>query len=91
MLIHLLNDASRLIAEADWGLLRPLAAKPSTACHLTLLAGQRDGGQILLTTVCRTQLPKTPLKLEAGHILLPEGPGLGIELDPAALERYRIC
>lgn len=39
----------------------------------------------------RTQLLKTPLKLEAGHVLLPEGPGLGIELDPATLERYRVC
>ncbi|MCA0247954.1 MAG: mandelate racemase/muconate lactonizing enzyme family protein [Proteobacteria bacterium] len=39
----------------------------------------------------RTQLLKTPLKLEAGHVLLPEGPGLGVELDPAAIERYRIC
>jgi L-alanine-DL-glutamate epimerase-like enolase superfamily enzyme len=24
-------------------------------------------------------------------VLLPEGPGLGIELDPAAVERYRVC
>jgi D-galactarolactone cycloisomerase len=39
----------------------------------------------------RTQLLKTPLRLEAGHVLLPEGPGLGIELDRAAVERYRIC
>ncbi len=39
----------------------------------------------------RTQLLKGPPKLEAGHVLLPEGPGLGIELDPAAVERYRVC
>mgnify|MGYP002260371492 CR=1 FL=1 len=39
----------------------------------------------------RTRLLKTPLKLEAGHVLLPDGPGLGIELDPKAVERYRIC
>jgi D-galactarolactone cycloisomerase len=39
----------------------------------------------------RTQLLKTPLKLENGHVLLPEGPGLGIELDPATVERYRVC
>ena len=39
----------------------------------------------------RTKLLKTPLKLEAGHVLLPEGPGLGIELDAAAIERYRVC
>ena len=39
----------------------------------------------------RTKLLKTPLKLEAGHVLLPEGPGLGIELDRDAIERYRVC
>lgn len=39
----------------------------------------------------RTRLLKQPLILEAGHVLLPEGPGLGVELDPAAVERYRIC
>jgi D-galactarolactone cycloisomerase len=39
----------------------------------------------------RTQLLKTPLTLDAGHVLLPDGPGLGIELDPAAVERYRVC
>jgi len=39
----------------------------------------------------RTQLLKTPLRLEAGHVLLPEGPGLGIELDLDAVERYRVC
>ena len=39
----------------------------------------------------RTRLLKEPLRLEAGHVLLPEGPGLGIDLDPAAVERYRVC
>src|SRR5437879_541343 len=36
----------------------------------------------------RTKLLKEPLKLEAGHVLLPEGPGLGIELDPARSEEH---
>jgi D-galactarolactone cycloisomerase len=39
----------------------------------------------------RTRLLETPLKLEDGHVLLPEGPGLGIELDEAAVARYRVC
>jgi D-galactarolactone cycloisomerase len=39
----------------------------------------------------RTKLLKTSLRLEDGHILLPEGPGLGIELDRDAIERYRVC
>jgi D-galactarolactone cycloisomerase len=39
----------------------------------------------------RTELLKTPLKLDRGHIVLPDGPGLGIELDPAVVKRYRVC
>ena len=39
----------------------------------------------------RTKLLKAPLRLEAGHVLLPDGPGLGVELDKDAVERYRIC
>jgi len=39
----------------------------------------------------RTRLLRTPLVLEAGHVLLPDSPGLGIELDRGAVERYRVC
>ncbi|MFO1084319.1 MAG: mandelate racemase/muconate lactonizing enzyme family protein [Reyranellaceae bacterium] len=39
----------------------------------------------------RTRLLRTPLRLEAGHVLLPDGAGLGIELDWEAVERYRVC
>jgi D-galactarolactone cycloisomerase len=39
----------------------------------------------------RTQLLKKPLVLDAGHVLLPDGPGLGVELDRDAVERYRVC
>ena len=39
----------------------------------------------------RTQLLKTPLALDAGHVVLPDGPGLGVELDREAVERYRVC
>src|SRR5688572_17978840 len=39
----------------------------------------------------RTCLLKAPLKLMDGHVLLPDGPGLGIELDEEAVARYRVC
>jgi L-alanine-DL-glutamate epimerase-like enolase superfamily enzyme len=29
------------------------------------------------------------LRFEDGHALVPQGAGLGVELDRAALERYR--
>jgi muconate cycloisomerase len=31
---------------------------------------------------------KTPLKMEGGYAHVPEGPGLGVELDPAKMEKY---
>ena len=33
---------------------------------------------------------KTRLKLEDGHLLAPQVPGLGVELDEAACERYKV-
>jgi L-alanine-DL-glutamate epimerase-like enolase superfamily enzyme len=40
----------------------------------------------------RDELPKEPFREERdGTIRLPERPGLGIELDPAAVERYRVA
>ena len=38
----------------------------------------------------RDELLKEPLRLEPdGTVKLPERPGLGIELEPAAVDRYR--
>ncbi len=39
----------------------------------------------------RTELLATPLRLEAGELVIPSGPGLGVELDPDIVDRYRIC
>ena len=33
---------------------------------------------------------KSGLTLENGHLLAPQEPGLGVELDEAACERYRV-
>jgi L-alanine-DL-glutamate epimerase-like enolase superfamily enzyme len=39
----------------------------------------------------RDELLKEPLRLEPdGTVKLPERPGLGIELDHAAVQRYRV-
>lgn len=38
----------------------------------------------------RDELLQEPVRLEAGHLVLPEGPGLGIRLDPDAVRRYRV-
>jgi L-alanine-DL-glutamate epimerase-like enolase superfamily enzyme len=41
-------------------------------------------------TPLRTELVREPPRLEGGELLLPERPGLGLELDQAALERLRV-
>ena len=38
------------------------------------------------------RLTKEPLRIENGFIRVPERPGLGVEIDPEALERaHRLC
>jgi D-galactarolactone cycloisomerase len=93
----LAQAANLRVAPHVWGGAVGLA----TACHLiaALPAGPHTAHppwpQMLeydmSDNALRTQLLKQPLTLDAGHVLLPEGPGLGIELDPAAVERYRVC
>jgi galactonate dehydratase len=36
----------------------------------------------------KSELIVDPLKLVDGHLIVPEGPGLGIELNEAAFEKY---
>jgi L-alanine-DL-glutamate epimerase-like enolase superfamily enzyme len=38
----------------------------------------------------RTELLQEPIKAEDGFVKLPEQPGLGVELDPTVVERYRV-
>lgn len=40
----------------------------------------------LLNTLCTTQI-----ELEDGHIPVPNGPGLGVEVDEAMVERFRVA
>lgn len=37
-----------------------------------------------------TQLASTPIRVEDGHAVVPQGPGLGIELDEEAVTRYTL-
>ena len=41
-------------------------------------------------TDLRVQLVKEPLTVEQGHVHVPTKPGLGVELDEAAVQRYRV-
>jgi L-alanine-DL-glutamate epimerase-like enolase superfamily enzyme len=36
------------------------------------------------------EIVRNPLKLEDGYLRVPEGPGLGVEVDDQTIQRYRI-
>lgn len=42
-------------------------------------------------TLRENDLIREPLIIEEGHVRVPEGPGLGVELDEEALDRYRVA
>jgi muconate cycloisomerase len=60
------------------GALHLAATVPGTQAHGLATAG-----------LLESDLLRAPLTIEAGRMRLPAGPGLGIELDPAAIRRYR--
>lgn len=39
----------------------------------------------------RDRMLKTPIRMAESHVFLPDGPGLGIEIDWDTVEAYRIC
>ena len=42
-------------------------------------------------TALRDQLTKQTIKAKDGYLSIPEEPGLGIDLDPIAVEKYRVA
>lgn len=61
------------------------AASLQLACALPgVTAGSELFGPLLMSE----QLLATPLRYADGHLHLPDGPGVGVELDPAAVARF---
>ena len=36
------------------------------------------------------EMCKNPIRLENGYVRVPQGPGLGVEVDEAVIEKYRV-
>ena len=67
----------------------PVAGHVMTEVSVHLLAAVPNGH--LVEYLPRSgPILKSRLKLEDGHLLAPQAPGLGLELDEAACEKYRI-
>ena len=60
------------------------------ALHLAATAPGRQAHGLATAELLESDLLRAPLPITDGRMSLPGGPGLGVELDPEALERYRV-
>ena len=60
------------------------------AAHLGAVLPQARWPAITCLNIYESQLLAEPIEVRGGFYRVPEGPGLGIELDQAALEAYRV-
>jgi muconate cycloisomerase len=82
---------------ARFGLSLNIAAKiaessiaSAAAVHLACAAPSVDWGVSLTHFYLAADLVREPLPLRDGSVALPAGPGLGIDVDEAAVERMRV-
>jgi muconate cycloisomerase len=62
----------------------------AAAVHLACAISASDWGVSLTHFYLAEDLVKRPLPLGDGMVALPTGPGLGVEVDEAAVERFRV-
>ena len=62
----------------------------AAALHLACAVPKADWGVSLTHFYLAEDLVRRPLPLAGGLVALPEGPGLGVEVDEAAVERFRV-
>jgi muconate cycloisomerase len=71
-------------AGVDLGLLEVSYVHASSVCRNCVL-----NGDIFGRLIREHDLLATPLEIKDGHATVPTGPGLGVELDEDAVQRYR--
>jgi muconate cycloisomerase len=62
----------------------------AAALHLACAVPKADWGVSLTHFYLAEDIVKRPLPLADGLVALPEGPGLGVEVDEAAVARFRV-
>lgn len=82
---HVWGTAVGLAAAVHWVASLPTYPHGANVPFPTLV--EYDVGDNAL----RDRLLKTPLTAVGGHIAVPTGPGLGIELDPAMVAKYTVA
>jgi L-alanine-DL-glutamate epimerase-like enolase superfamily enzyme len=87
-IVHMAERANRLVIPHSW------CSDLLTAASLHLNAFQRRGVYIEFNTShgpLSRELVKNPLKLDEGYVKVPEGPGLGVEVNEETISKYRIA
>jgi len=62
----------------------------AAAVHLACAVPNVDWGVSLTNFYLAADIVKTPIALRDGIVTLPQGAGLGVEIDEAAVQRFRV-
>jgi muconate cycloisomerase len=62
----------------------------AAALHLACAVPKADWGVSLTHFYLAEDIVRRPLPLKNGVVALPDGPGLGVDVDEAAVERFRV-
>jgi L-rhamnonate dehydratase len=87
-IVHMAERANRLVIPHAW------SSDLLTAASLHLCAFQRRAEFIEFSTSqgpLSRQLIREPLRMTDGYLPVPAGPGLGVEVNDAIIERYRVA
>ena len=87
-IVHMADRANRLVIPHSW------SSDLLTAASLHLVAFQRRAAFVEFSTSqgpLSRMLVKQPLRLEDGYVRIPEGPGLGVEVNDAVIDEYRVA
>lgn len=87
-IVHMADRANRLVIPHSW------SSDLLTAASLHLIAFQRRAAFVEFSTSqgpLSRMLVKEPLRLEDGYVRVPEGPGLGVEVNDEIINEYRVA
>ncbi len=86
-IVHMAERANRLVIPHSW------SSDLLTAASLHLTAFQRRADFVEFSTSqgpLSRMLVKEPLRMEDGFLRVPEGPGLGVEVNDEVINQYRV-
>lgn len=87
-IVHMAEMRNRLVIPHSW------SSDLLTAASLHLTAFQRRAEFVEFNTSqgpLSRLLVKNPIRMKDGLVPVPQGPGLGVEVDDAVIERYRVA